>query len=234
MKSNSNRRGWIWLAVLLSLFLIVSYFLAGQKAKEYPNYASESPSPTGVKAFYTYLENERHSVKRWSYSPSHLTKGQGNRLLIMIEPFSIPAQKEMKEYEAFMEAGNSILLLKANPEGYFDIKTEYTGLAGEGSKVSVTDGHTYKADILSEVRIDANKQEDVLQKDSLGVLSISRKVGKGTLVVSTSPDWLMNGKILKKDHLPLVLSLLEKGNEPFQTILFDEYHRGGGKPINCS
>ena len=33
------------------------------EAKSYPTYVSESPSPTGVKALFTYLDNEKGSLK---------------------------------------------------------------------------------------------------------------------------------------------------------------------------
>ena len=44
-------------------------FSYSPKLKSYPIYVSDSPSPTGVKAFYTYLEKKENGVKRWSHSP---------------------------------------------------------------------------------------------------------------------------------------------------------------------
>ena len=118
---------WIPLAGLLGVFIVIGVFLSPEKLKEYPAYVSESPSPTGIKALYTYLENEGDSVRRWSLSPDRLSKKESGQLLIMAEPFTVPGQKEMEEYEDFMRRGNTILLLKDNPKGMFDIKTEVIG-----------------------------------------------------------------------------------------------------------
>ncbi|HLO11715.1 MAG TPA: DUF4350 domain-containing protein, partial [Pseudoneobacillus sp.] len=115
-------RSWIGLTVLLLLFILISFFIYSQKPKSYPSYVSDSPAPTGVKAFYTYVKNEIGG-KTWSYSPDLLPKGESNQLLVMVEPFFTPDQKETKAYLDFLKAGNTILLFKNNPKGMFDLNT---------------------------------------------------------------------------------------------------------------
>ncbi|WP_064094266.1 DUF4350 domain-containing protein [Rossellomorea aquimaris] len=234
MKSNVNLKAWIWLAFLLALFLILSYILGSHKPQEYPPYDSESPAPTGTKAVYTYLENEQGSVKRWSHSPAYLSLESKDQVLIMVEPFAISSEEDMNAYKKFMEAGNTILLFKENPKDMFSIKTKYPEAEQDKEKIKDAEGHTYQGDLLSDVRLVPNERDDILLQDELGVLALKRKVGEGDLIVSNSPNWLMNERILTRDHLHLVLSLLEEGMTSEKKILFDEYHHGGegGAPVH--
>ncbi|WP_282137593.1 DUF4350 domain-containing protein [Rossellomorea aquimaris] len=223
----TNIKAWVWLATLLSLFIIIGVFLSPEKAKEYPAYVSESPSPSGIKALYTYLENEGASIQRWSFSPDKLPATESDRLLIMIEPFSIPEQEEMEAYENFMKAGNTILLLKDNPKGMFDTKTVLLGEGLDNPLIRDQKGNTYQTDLLSGVRLETSDEDTVLLDDREGTIAYSSPIGKGQLIVSTSPGWMMNGNILDSDHLQLVLTLLESGLAARKTILVDEYLHGG-------
>ncbi|GHH99069.1 DUF4350 domain-containing protein [Neobacillus kokaensis] len=220
------RQGWIWLAVLLVLFSVISYFAFSPKPRFFPSYVSDSPSPTGVKGFYTYLSKET-KVQRWSYSPTLLPKGQEKQLMVMIEPLNVPETKEMKEYMDFIKAGNTILLLKDNPKGMLDINTWPVdeGMSDDQLlKVYDQNNNAYKANIKSYIRLESQKGNDILLKDKAGIVAMKRAVGKGQLIVAVTPEWVMNGNILKHDHLPLVLRLINESDA--QTILIDEYLHG--------
>lgn len=227
--STTNRRTWLWLAVLLLLFIVISYFTVSKDAEEYPGYVSNSPSPTGVKAFYTYMDQGAGSVNRWSASPEHLTKQDDNQLLMMVEPFFIPDQRDMESYVAFMKAGNTILLLKDNPEGMFGLKTDplMEELKDEEAVEGIA-GEDYHAEKLSPVRMRVKETDEVLLQDAAGAMAIKRSYGSGDLIVANSPDWITNDKILDMDHLQLLFSLLEEQNPEVNTILFDEYSHATG------
>ncbi|QHE60104.1 DUF4350 domain-containing protein [Rossellomorea vietnamensis] len=217
---------WIPLVGLLGVFIVIGVFLSPEKLKEYPAYVSESPSPTGIKALYTYLENEGVAISRWSLSPDRLSKKETGQLLIMAEPFTVPDQEEMEEYEDFMRRGNTILLLKDNPKGMFDIKTEMIDspilpLVRDGK------GNTYETDTLSGVRLEEEAGDKVLLDDVDGTIAYKTDVGQGSLIVSTTPAWMTNGSILEKDHLSLILLLLKEAGAQEGTILFDEFLHGG-------
>ena len=123
----TNKKTWVWVTILLLALLVSRYFSVQGQLKDYPMYASDSPSPTGVKAFYTYVKNHKDVVKRWSDSPDQLPSSPESQLLIMIEPYFIPNSVESDAYEDFMEAGNTILLFKGNPKGLFGLETEFCG-----------------------------------------------------------------------------------------------------------
>ncbi|MGG4166590.1 DUF4350 domain-containing protein [Rossellomorea vietnamensis] len=218
---------WIPLVGILGAFIVIGVFLSPEKLKEYPAYVSESPSPTGIKALYTYLENEGDAISSWSLSPDRLSKKESGQLLIMAEPFTVPDQEEMEEYEDFMRRGNTILLLKDNPKGMFDIKTEVIGDDPLLPLVRDGEGNTYKTDTLSGVRLEEDAGDTILLDDVDGTIAYSTDVGQGQLIVSTTPAWMTNGMILEKDHLSLILLLLREGGADDGTILFDEYLHGG-------
>ncbi|WP_423802376.1 DUF4350 domain-containing protein [Neobacillus sp. SAB-20_R2A] len=221
------RKGWLWLVILIVVFALLSYFTFTPKPKVYPNYVTESPSPTGTKGFYTYLKKEM-SAKSWNHSPSLLPKNKEQQLLIMVEPGDFTEKEEISSYLDFIKEGNSLLLLTQNPDGLFDLRTkqlekdipslEALKIYGKGGKAA------QKAEVLSYVRLQPRNGEDTLLHDKYGPVALKRTVGKGQLIVAITPEWITNGKILKNDHLPLLISLVNETNS--KTILFDEYVHG--------
>ncbi|MBO1513147.1 DUF4350 domain-containing protein [Metabacillus sp. BG109] len=206
--------------------MLSSYYIVTGEPKNYPQYDTQSPSPTGIKAFYTYVENEMDLVNRWSHPPNLLPKADESQLLVMIEPAIIPNSEEMEAYEQFMEAGNTILLLKVNPKGMFDQRIIFTE-DGVTSLHNITDQneHIYNAVIESPVILEADEHDDILlQSENKGTIALKRAYGDGQLIVANSPKWITNGNILKDDHLPLLLTLFNEVNS--QTVLFDEYLHG--------
>ncbi|MCM2587690.1 DUF4350 domain-containing protein [Rossellomorea marisflavi] len=223
MKRLSNLKGWIGFAVAIAVFLTAGVLLSGDKPKDYKPFLSESPSPTGTKALYTYLGQEAPEVSRWELPSDRLPDGS-DQLLIMIEPFSFPTQEEIQGYEDFMERGNTILLIKEDPDGLFGIETEYTDQFTNNVSLGQ---RLFRTGELSNVRI-LPEDDVVLLSDREGAVATKREFGNGELIVSTNPQWFINNTILKKEHLPILLTLLrEAGADDKEAILFDEYYHYG-------
>ncbi|WP_113930656.1 DUF4350 domain-containing protein [Bacillus sp. P14.5] len=220
-----NKSKLILLAVILLVFAVLSYFIGSRAPKEYPNYLSESPSPTGTKAVFTYLENELGQVEEWTSSPNRLDKEEEGQLLIMVEPFFMPESEETGQYREFMEAGNNILLFKTNPQGMFDIKTIAGGMgAQEITTLNDKQGEKRNALLPAPIRLDTEDEDEVLISDEAGPVALKRPVGEGSLIVATAPQWMTNDLILEEDHLPLVMSLINESSS--EAVLFDEYIHG--------
>lgn len=217
----ANKKIWVWLVILLTVLLFSRYILIQGQLKEYPMYASDSPSPTGVKAFYTYALNHQDVVKRWSDSPSQLPNKPANQLLIMIEPYFTPNSAELDSYNRFMEAGNTILLFKENPKGMFGLETEVVETDAVNAFDPAGANYRTKTDVTSQVRLLENAQDEILLSDDAGTIALKRVVGEGQLIVTNSPKWIMNGEIVTDDHLALILALLKDVDS--KVILFDEY-----------
>lgn len=227
MKTISNRKAWLYLPLLLILFMVASYFSYSSEPKQYPSYAIDSPSPTGIKAIYTYLSKEM-DVKKWSHTPYLLGSETEKQLLIMAEPYKMPKTEEIDDYLRFIEAGHTILLLKENPKDLFNLNTILA--EDSSSKITAVNSHNinYRAEISSPFRLNANEKEDIiLFTDDKGIIALKRPIGKGELIVSTAPEWITNEKITEYDHTKLVLTLLNEASA--DTILFDQYIQGGEK-----
>lgn len=225
-KSISGRRTLLWLAVLLLFVLAISYFIAPDKPEQYPDYVSDSPSPTGVKAVYTYLNKETGSVDRWPLDPEQLPAQETDQLLIMAEPLFVPDQGKMNDYISFMEAGNTILLLKTNPDGMFGLDTTPVENPADHEVIQTNTESRYQAEKNAPVRIETNEDDDVLLHDEAGAIAIKQVYGDGELIAGTAPDWMTNEMILEKDHLPLLMSLVQEGSHDWDTVFFDEYIHG--------
>ncbi|SDM58465.1 DUF4350 domain-containing protein [Sediminibacillus halophilus] len=229
MQKRSYRKTWLTLAVFLLLFVGLSYVMQGQQPEEYPAYLSTSPSPTGTKAFFTYLENERGTAGRWSASPERLPSEKDGSMLMMIEPSFMPDQKEMAAYQDFVEAGNMLFLWMDNPDGLFNLQTRQQMADPAGTTtLNAQDGEEYQAELSSVFRLQEQDTDEVLLEDEAGVIALKRKLGDGELIVAVTPEWTMNRLITEKDHAALLTKLLDDAptNED-SSLLFDEYVHAG-------
>ena len=149
----ANNKVWVWLVILLIVLMFSQYILVQGQPKEYPMYASDSPSPSGVKAFYTFAQNHQDVVKRWANRPNQLPISQENKLLIMVEPYFTPNSAELDSYTHFMEAGNTILLFKENPKGMFGLETEFVETNAVNVFNPAGSNYSTKTDVTSQVRL---------------------------------------------------------------------------------
>ncbi|GAE29694.1 DUF4350 domain-containing protein [Halalkalibacter hemicellulosilyticus] len=216
-------KAWFWIPILFLIFLASSFIAIGQPPREYPPYVSHSPSPTGIKALYTYLEEERDKVQRWERPPDQLPVHEQNRALLMIEPAFVPTGNEMVQYEAFMEAGNTIVLFSENPAGMFGLRYDPSSRFLEDEPIYWGE-ETYFAQQRSPLRLVPADEDEILLEDELGVVAFKREFGEGALMVVNEPYWLMNQFILDEDHIPLILTLIEEANA--DELWFDEYVHG--------
>lgn len=219
--SQTSKKSWLWLAIIILLFIVFGVFFASSQPKEYPDYVSESPAPSGTKALYTYLGKE-YATKRWDHTPELLSQDDRGHLLFMIEPMFVPDSTEMRQYVKYMKAGNTVLLLKNNPDGMFNIQTNLVMADDESITVEDESGNTFESSVQSSSRLEVEETDNILLEDEDGVIALERPIGEGHLVVANSPDWLTNELITEKDHLELLFSLLPSDgiNSP---VLFDEY-----------
>lgn len=166
-------------------------------------------------------------VRRWEQPPTLLPESQGRQILLMVEPYFTPDSKEMASYNDFIEQGNTIILLKNNPKGFFDIRTTFVESMFPEQTIKDSSQANLVGDIYSPVRLEPGEEDEILLSDQLGDIAVKRKYGNGTLIVALAPNWLTNQDILKKDHLPLVLGLIQQDELNNETaILFDEYNHG--------
>lgn len=215
---------------------------------QYPAYLTESPSPSGVKAFYTLLEKNFTQVGSWKKPVQALPVLASRQLMIIVEP-SVPLNSgEIEQWTKWLEAGNDLWLLDRNPKGLFHLQTSLPGSETAAETGSETNGETnptsgpivtisgseewqgtYHATLETEARLVAESKDQVLLQDKHGVIALSRAYGQGKLMVLLAPEWLTNGLILDQDHLRLVLPFISRADP--QVIWFNDFvHRNNNLP----
>ncbi len=217
---------WIWVALGITLFLGLGMLYGGNKPIQYPNYVAASPSPTGVKAFYTFLRNEYHHVQVWKKPVTSLPTIENNQLMITIKPNEQFQEGETNKWMKWLNTGNKLLLISDNPNGYFNIDTSPIKDTNQNEVFifSTSDNKSYRATVNSNVRITPKSEDNILLRDNIGIIALSRPFEKGKLIVLLTPEWVSNGEILKQNNLELLLPLIQ--NEAPSVIWFNDYIHG--------
>lgn len=144
--------------------------------------------------------------------------------MIMIEPNTMLNRAEQNQYVEWMEKGNDLLFITGHPEGYFDIETDYTDAASQKIKTVHSNNRTFKAEVATNARLILGSKDTGLLKDRFGPVAMRRTYGEGKLIVLLAPEWVQNETILKKDHLEILLPILEQSNTNF--IWVNDYIHG--------
>lgn len=236
---NQETRVRLGLALGIFLFIGLGMFLMPQKQAIYPAYATESPSPTGVKAFFTLLE-KNISVATWKKPSLALPLMSSRQLMIMVAPSTPLNSNEIEQWTQWLETGNQLWLLDRNPKGLFNLHTSPINqeISQETTPLTTVWGSkewegTYHATLETNVRLVAESKDQILLKDQHGVVALSRSYGKGDLMVLLAPEWVTNGIILQHDHLQLVLPFLLRADP--KVIWFNDFvHRNINLPTALS
>lgn len=237
---NQTTRIWLGVSLGICLFIGLGIFLMPQNPTQYPEYVTESPSPSGVKAFYTLLEKDFVQVESWKKSAQTLPFLASRQLMIMVEPSTPLNSNEIEQWTKWLEAGNQLWLLDRNPKGLFHLQTSLISpetsseINPETRPIATISGSeewkgTYHATLETAARLVAESKDHVLLKDEHGVIALSRSYGQGELMVLLAPEWLTNGMILQQDHLQLVLPFILRADP--QVIWFNDFvHRNNNLP----
>jgi hypothetical protein len=223
-RKNPATLSWTWtiIVVLLIMFFGLGILLIPSEKTEYPDYIAESPSPTGVKAFYTYVKSLEIPTQVWERPVEQLSYQTEGQLMLLIEPDNMFNEEEQKKWKDWMQQGNHIWLVSKFPEGFFDIKTDL-------HSVTLREDHLqkigkYKALVDTNLRLHHTSNDEIIYEDEAGVIAMERSYGRGGLTVLITPEWFQNGQILKQHHLELLMPLLNR-TKP-ELIWFNDYIHG--------
>lgn len=207
-------QNWLLLTVVILLFLVLGLLFVPEPLKKYPPFVSDSPSPTGVKALYTYLQNNGTNVGTWNQGNGFPASDIGRQTMIMIEPYQPLGGPLEQHWINWMEQGNRIWLMVQDPREMFQLETTFEEKV-EIKTVKKVFGNgdwkgQYEGVIDSKHRLIPQKGDQVLLRDEQGVLALIRSFGKGELMVTLTPEWVQNENILKEDHITLITPFLDK------------------------
>lgn len=205
---------WLILLIVIVLFSVLVVLLTPEKPKTYQPYLANSPSPTGVKAFYTYLQKESGAATHiWKQSTNQLPDNSTGELMIMVEPNQPFTKVARLKWEKWMKKGNTILLMVSDPKDFFNLQATYghdvndkeTQISGE----KALSGH-YLGKVTSSARLISKNQDDILLKDDQGILSLARPYDNGELIVILEPGWLTNDQILHGSTLQPIIKMINQ------------------------
>lgn len=224
---------WVFSLILLALLIWLSYAAAAAQPKPYPPYVSESPSPTGTKAWFAYLQKQGVKVQAWRFSPATRVGSQDKSLLVQIEPDVSLQESELAAYRRFMQEGGTLMLWSEQASGMYGLDTEALDTWPD-QPVTVTNerddkkmgGAALQADVRTSNRWLAQSGDEVLLRDQEGIIALQRQVGKGRLIAAVTPSWLQNERILEQNHLELVRHLFNVAGSAQGGIWIDEYIHG--------
>jgi hypothetical protein len=231
IRLDAKTRSWIGLLVSVALFVGLGSALLPHQPPHYPDYVSDSPAPSGVKGIYTLLQDRTDKVSVWKEVPGGLPHLNGKQMMIVIEPYEPFNPEEEASLIRWMEAGNTVWLVDEYPYQHFDIEVDEVG-DSPSEQVASIEGKaewmgSYRASVRSISRISPAENDRVLLTDEKGVVALSRPYGAGELLVSVTPEWMTNEKILNEDHVDLLLPFIERGSA--EVIWFNEYVHGYAK-----
>lgn len=224
-----NRKSSAWLigGTLLLLAVLLILIPTPRQPQPYPPYLTGSPSPTGLKAFHTYLKNHHPQVSLWKSPVQSLPASETNQFMLSVEPPLLDA-RESAAWEEWLAAGNTLWLLHSDPGGIFGLETAAAAEPAQDTARTVSGQNEFQGDfqavVRTEVRLLPEPEDRILLEDTSGVLAVSRPYGNGELRVLLCPQWLTNESILENDHLDLILPFIAQDKPA--VIWFNEYHHG--------
>ncbi|WP_130859186.1 DUF4350 domain-containing protein [Gracilibacillus phocaeensis] len=214
-----GKKTWIIGAVFFLLLIGVSMLTANQTPTQYPPYLVDSPSPTGLKALYTYLEDNEYDVQQ----AEGLSDSTDHSLRMMVNP-DLPSDQSVEDaYQSYIEAGNTVVLAKENPQDFFGVNTIMTGQSLSNEPVEIFHHEQpLTVSLQSDMAIEPEENDHVLLTTSDDqVIALERPIGEGSLIVLTEPNWLTNEGITAQDQTDAVFATIPFDQQP--SIVFDEF-----------
>lgn len=217
-----RNRTWIIAILFFIVLIVISFFSTDNTPEQYPAYLIESPSPSGVKAFYTYFEQNEQPISQAKAPPSETESNNETRLLLNPPVFS---DMEVNDhYMQYVENGNHLIIGKKNPDGLFNFETEYipeTMLTEEETTEINMSSQSYQVFLETSFRLKKQENDRILLEDEYGIIALERSLGEGKITMFLEPDWLTNEQITEHEHLAILFDFLPLDNgEP---IIFDEF-----------
>lgn len=235
-----NRSAKLQGALALCIFLFIGLGLALIRpgVTDYAPYLSFSPDTDGVKGLRLLLEEQGAEVGEWRLPPERLPQGNG-QLLVTVEPYGVTAESA-KQWREWAALGNDVLIFGSYPGWLEEWEPVYIDPeTADGWVIARLDGgaeERYEAEAASELRLERaesgplpdalSRDPEVILRDNAGILAVRQTVGAGSLTLSLTADWLMNGRVLEKSHFELTWRLLGGESLRGRTVYFDEYHHG--------
>jgi len=227
---------------LLVVLLLASVLLAPPEQQlKSPVPSTYSGQPAGAEAAYVLLSQLHYPVRRWEASPLDLGAVPDETLLVLAEPFQLPADNEKKVLNDFVENGGHVLFTGSNIRTYFpdaspkavalpllpfDRTPAWNTFSPTLPNRLVHGAHRVTFD-LQQYWGELKPAQLQLYGNANGATVVSWQIGDGEILWWTASTPFTNEGLLKDDNLTFFLNALRNWStgKPY-TIYWDEYFHG--------
>jgi Domain of unknown function (DUF4350) len=238
----SDRKILLIGGALLFVMLAATVLLApSEEQLSSPVPSTYSGQPAGAEAAYVLLSQLHYPVRRWEASPVELDADPDETLLILADPFQLPADNEKNALKNFVEDGGHVLFTGANIRAYFPDASPETDFLPPWPIERPANWQTFSPSIPNRLSHGAQHvtfdwpgywgelkpSQLELYGDVEGAAVVSWQLGRGEILWWGGSTPLTNAGIAKDDNLTFFLNALRnwRGNQPY-SIYWDEYFHG--------
>jgi hypothetical protein len=224
---------WRWQTLLfITAAMVLSYILWNPSSviNLSPNLSVRNTEGKGAKAYYLLLERLEFEVKL-SESPLSSLSGDWG-VLISLSPQKEIGMSEAEHLMQWLTGGGTIIMADANQNTIFrktGIIPYMTGNDPHPQEIvpipcSLTAGVS-KVQITSNWRLKFNNSfsRTILLVDERGTIAASLAIGKGHLIILSTPELFSNELIGQSDNSVFCVNMASAG---FKRVCFDEFHHG--------
>lgn len=230
----ADRAMWITIAVFTTMALFYIAVLSAARvyyAPTAPPLSTYGTDPGGMAALYRYLAASGVQVARLEQFDDLPQPGDS----VIVESGALlrrPTGERVRRLEDWVSSGGLLLLVSDTPNPFHQMSgTQPYGAARETKVIASPEQPTRKTRGVRTVSLAAGTALSPVPADAVVSMStsegpslLSRRVGRGTVVVLADQHAFSNAGIRERDNLALALSMLLSGGR--RTVHFDEYHHG--------
>ncbi|HEY1429977.1 MAG TPA: DUF4350 domain-containing protein [Candidatus Tumulicola sp.] len=229
-----NARGRDTMLLAIAIVALLAIAFARDRAKHpesRPTFSSYDAGRYGYRALYAVLQNSGVTVRRLRRPLS--TLGAGGTLLVSDnagDPAAIRFDKADKAaLQRFVSGGGRLVVLAWTFDGAADIVPKIPASKDTANRYSIGSEALFAQTGIRSVDTPAQAafaapphSSAVLWGNNGGRVAIAYRLGKGTVIASTSPESFGNEKLLQRDNVRFAYAALA-GHGP---VTFDEYAHG--------
>ena len=221
----NKRKWWLGAIVLLVITLLLFLLITSPQQQRLNDGSTYSRQPSGYGAWYTSMTSQGVSIKRWQKPAMAIitkantasTQGKPPKLitLLQINPQLSKPPALTEAEQKWLSQGNRLVIL------------------GSLEPVTAAEFITTHASPLGLVKIQSSRRQTgqtsspsenkaVILGDRFGAIIWEEKVGKGKLILATTPHLGANAYQKEPGNFPLLAQLVD----PKKEIYVDEYLHG--------
>lgn len=220
----------LWLGAIALIFLSLLFILiTSPNQQRLQDGSTYSRQPSGYGAWYAMMEQQGAKIQRWQKPVADLISNSPNSpqtsiTLLQIYPRTGEIVLEQSKRE-WLALGNKLVVLGvAQPVTAAEFSTTHNSAAGlvkiQSSRRWVASSPKVQTSEIQTLKVQS--EEEVILGDRYGAIIWQEKIGKGQLILITTPYLGANAYQKEPGNFKLLSQLVDQKNQ----IYIDEYLHG--------